>query len=194
MSPPRRLLSRLKVPAPRHIAKKKSFRSAPRIVSGRESDRCTLLIRLDSTMRFSPESCGIQLPGKSHARKFTAAIAMPTPKRTPASTRFEPPSPKAKVRPATTMATSERPRAMVLVKAVWSTLTAFSHGGVPARSLFCPQSWRTHRNLLLKECFQHSETQGALAPGAEMWWVRALSERKRESTAEVSQCRRAPLD
>jgi hypothetical protein len=26
-----------------------------------------------------------------------------------------------------------------------------------------------------------------------MWWVRALSERKRESTAEVSQCRRAPL-
>src|SRR6266568_3043918 len=72
-----------------------------------------------------------QLPGKSHDRKFTAAMAIPTPKSTPASTRFEPPSPKAKVRPATTMATSERPRAMVLVKACCSTLTAFSHGEVP---------------------------------------------------------------
>src|SRR5713101_49088 len=72
-----------------------------------------------------------QLPGKSHERKFTAAIAIPTPKSTPASTRFEPPSPKAKVRPATTIATRERPRAMVLVKACCSTLTAFSHGEVP---------------------------------------------------------------
>jgi hypothetical protein len=38
---------------------------------------------------------------------------------------------KAKVRPATTMATSERPRAMVLVKACCSTLTAFSQGEAP---------------------------------------------------------------
>src|SRR5580658_10134077 len=129
--PPNKLLSRLKVAAPRHMAKKKSFRSAPRIVSGRESDRCTLLIRLDSAMCCSPGSCVIQLPGKSQARKFTAAIAMPTPNSTPASTRFEPPSPKANVRPATTMATSERPRAMVLVNAVMRTLTAFSHGELP---------------------------------------------------------------
>src|SRR6202451_4472648 len=49
-SPPNRLLSRLKVAAPRHMAKKKSFRSAPRIVSGRESDRWTLLILLWSAM------------------------------------------------------------------------------------------------------------------------------------------------
>ena len=33
--------------APRHMAKKKSFRSAPRIVRGRESERCTRLIRAD---------------------------------------------------------------------------------------------------------------------------------------------------
>src|SRR5437868_8287447 len=72
-----------------------------------------------------------QLPGKSQDRKFTAAMAIPTPKSTPASTRFEPPSPKAKVRPASTMATRERPRAMVLVKACCNTLTAFSHGEVP---------------------------------------------------------------
>src|SRR6266704_3791965 len=78
-----------------------------------------------------PSGRRCQLPGKSHDRKFTAAMAIPTPKSTPASTRFEPPSPKAKVRPATTMATSERPRAMVLVKACWSTLTASSHGEVP---------------------------------------------------------------
>jgi len=55
-------------------------------------------------------------------------MAMPTPKRTPASTRFDPPSPKAKVKPETTMATSDSPRAMVLVKACCRTLTAFSHG------------------------------------------------------------------
>jgi len=49
--------------------------------------------------------------------EFTAAMAMPTPKSTPARTRFEPPSPKANVSPDTTIATSESPRAMVLVKA-----------------------------------------------------------------------------
>src|SRR5260370_4822112 len=44
------LASRLNVAAPRHMAKKKSFRSAPRIVSGRDSDRWTLLTRLASAM------------------------------------------------------------------------------------------------------------------------------------------------
>src|SRR5258708_24805501 len=53
MSPPSRLLIRLKVAAPRHMAKKKSFRSAPWIVSGRDSDRWTRLIRRASAMRFS---------------------------------------------------------------------------------------------------------------------------------------------
>jgi len=53
---------------------------------------------------------------------------MPTPKRTPASTRFEPLSPKAKVRLDTTIATKERPRAIVLVNACCRTLTAFSQG------------------------------------------------------------------
>src|SRR6185437_12742158 len=73
-----------------------------------------------------------QDPGNSQARKFTAAIAMPTPNNTPARTRFEPPSPKAKVRPDTTIATSDSPRAMVLVNAVSKTLTAFSQGELPA--------------------------------------------------------------
>src|SRR5580704_9957535 len=129
--PPNKLLSRLKVAAPRHMAKKKSFRSAPRIVSGRESERCTRLMRLGSAICCSIGTVRNQLPGKSHARKFTAAMAIPTPKSTPASTRFDPPSPKAKVSPATTIATSERPRAMVLVKAVSKTLTAFSQGELP---------------------------------------------------------------
>src|SRR5580658_10822874 len=75
--------------------------------------------------------CGYEA-GKSQARKFTAAMAMPTPKSTPASTRFEPPSPNAKVKPATTMETSERPRAMVVVNACIKTLTAFSQGEPPA--------------------------------------------------------------
>src|ERR1700730_2045968 len=72
-------------------------------------------------------SC-LRAHGKSQARKFPAAMAMPTPKSTPASTRFEPPSPNAKVSPDTTMATSESPRAMVVVKACCSTLAAFSQG------------------------------------------------------------------
>jgi hypothetical protein len=38
---------------------------------------------------------------------------------------------KANVRPDTTIATSESPRAMVLVNACCSTLTAFSHGELP---------------------------------------------------------------
>src|SRR6266702_6582667 len=72
-----------------------------------------------------------QSQGKSQAMKLTAAIAIPTPKRTPARTRFEPPSPNAKVRPDTTIATRERPRAIVLVNAVIKTLTAFSQGELP---------------------------------------------------------------
>ena len=63
--------------------------------------------------------------------KFTAAMAIPTPKSTPARTRFEPPSPNAKVNPDTTIATRERPRAIVLVNAVIKTLTAFSQGELP---------------------------------------------------------------
>src|SRR6202167_3479519 len=104
----------------------------------------------------SPLNMGIQLPGNFQDRKFTAAIAMPTPKRTPASTRFEPPSPKAKVRPATTIATSERPRAMVLVKAVIRTLTAFSQGEAPcanpgaAKSNVKPSEPRAERNQQLR--------------------------------------------
>jgi hypothetical protein len=37
-NPPSKLPRRLKVPAPTHIAKKKSLLSTPRIVSGREID------------------------------------------------------------------------------------------------------------------------------------------------------------
>jgi hypothetical protein len=51
----------------------------------------------------------LQVPGKSQDRKFTAAMAIPAPKSTPAGTRFEPPSPKAKVSPATTIATKDSP-------------------------------------------------------------------------------------
>src|ERR1700675_1358577 len=77
----------------------------------------------------------------------------------------------------------------------WVDLTGFELrlSGVPARPLFCPGAWGSHWNLLLNDCLQHSETPRALAPGAEMQWVRALSKRKRESTAEGSPCRRAPL-
>src|SRR5271156_1937631 len=52
-TPPSKLLRRLKVAAPRHMAKKNSFRSAPRIVRGRESDRCTRFILRISAMYFS---------------------------------------------------------------------------------------------------------------------------------------------
>jgi hypothetical protein len=75
---------------------------------------------------------GMHLACLERLKNFTAAMAIPTPKRTPARTRFDPPSPNANVRPDTTIATSERPRAMVLVNACCRTLTAFSHGELPA--------------------------------------------------------------
>ena len=46
------------------MAKKKSFRSAPRIVSGRDSERCTLLIRLASAMCVSPRDVRDSVAGK----------------------------------------------------------------------------------------------------------------------------------
>jgi hypothetical protein len=60
----------LNVAAPRHIAKKKSFRSAPRIVSGRDSDRCTLLIRLESAMCFSPRDVRESVAGKQPSEEI----------------------------------------------------------------------------------------------------------------------------
>jgi hypothetical protein len=136
------LPNKLKVAAPRHIAKKNSFLSAPRIVSGRDSDRCTrLTLRafiLSFALRYAFRLSSLLLsslsplhPGKSRERKFTAAIAIPTPNRTPARFRFEPPSPNANVSPATTIATKLNPRAIVLVNAVCNTFTAFSHGEFP---------------------------------------------------------------
>ena len=89
---------------------------------------------------------GAASQGKSHARKFTAAIAMPTPKRTPARTLLDPPSPKANVRPDTTMATSDNPRAMVLVNACCRTPTAFSQGEVPVCAKRGTASTRIKRN------------------------------------------------
>src|ERR1700681_4187769 len=109
-------------------------------------------------------------PGKNHARKFTAATAMPTPNSTPASTRFEPPSPKANVRPATTMATSERPRAMVLVKAVIRTLTAFSQGEAPcanagaAKSNVKPRVTRGERSQQLRTYLRRNSFIGEILP------------------------------
>src|SRR5580704_2421311 len=67
--PPNKLLSRLKVAAPRHMAKKKSFRSAPRIVRGRESERCTLFIRLAAAMRFSVRNVRESVAGKQPREK-----------------------------------------------------------------------------------------------------------------------------
>src|SRR5260370_9724584 len=58
------LASRLKVAAPRPMAKKKSFRSAPRIVSGGDSDRCTRLIRLASARCLSLRDAWVSAAGK----------------------------------------------------------------------------------------------------------------------------------
>src|SRR5216683_7750162 len=69
-SPPSKLLSRLNVAAPRHMAKKKSFRSAPRIVSGRDSDRCTLLIRLPSAMCLSLGDAGDLAAGEKPGQEI----------------------------------------------------------------------------------------------------------------------------
>src|SRR6185437_15759196 len=64
--------------------------------------------------------------------KFTAPTAIPTPKMTPASVRLAPPSPKANIKPPTTIATRASPVAIGPVKAVCSTCTACVHGELPA--------------------------------------------------------------
>src|SRR6202030_3743456 len=89
--------------------------------------------------------------GKSQAMKLTAAMAMPTPKRTPARTRFEPPSPKAKVSPDTTIATRDRPRAMVLVKACWRTPTAFSQGELAWANAGAPRNRAASESRITRE-------------------------------------------
>src|SRR5271169_5218413 len=63
-TPPSKLLSRLNVPAPRHMAKKKSFRSAPRMVRGRDSERCTRLIRLAFTIVVPVNRFRVPVSGK----------------------------------------------------------------------------------------------------------------------------------
>jgi hypothetical protein len=110
-------------------------------------------------------------------------MAMPTPKRTPASTRFDPPSPKAKVRPATTMATSERPRAMVLVKACCSTLTAFSQGEVPvcaragaARISVKAIMRNSERNHALPKCVQGIRFMSRFSMSLLSWKTATLRE------------------
>src|SRR5262249_24113479 len=70
-------------------------------------------------------------PGKSQDRKLTAAIAMPMPKTIPANMRLLPPSPKANIKPPTTIATRLRPLAIGPVKAFCSCCTAFSQGLPP---------------------------------------------------------------
>src|SRR5438552_5506720 len=58
------------VAAPRHMAKKKkSFRSGPTIVTGRDNDRCTLLIRLVSAVCFSLQDAGVSGAGKKPRRE-----------------------------------------------------------------------------------------------------------------------------
>src|ERR1700737_1646109 len=96
---------------------------------------------------------------------------MPTPKSTPARTRLEPPSPKAKVRPETTMATSESPRAMVLVNACCSTFTAFSQGELacakagaamtsPKSRKGTPRSERIRRRMMFVQTFMRNLGDG----------------------------------
>src|SRR5438105_644997 len=75
----------------------------------------------------SPPSCWIDtFHGNSQLMKLTAPMAMPTPKTMPAMRRLEPPSPKAKEMPPTTMAIRLRALEMVLVKLSFNTVTAFS--------------------------------------------------------------------
>jgi hypothetical protein len=72
--------------------------------------------------------------------------------------------PKAKVRPETTMATSESPRAMVLVKACCSTFTALSHGEFacakagtararPNAAIANPYATNRRRRTMPERCF-----------------------------------------
>ena len=113
------------------MAKKKSFRSAPRIVSGRDSDRCTLLIRLVPPC-VSPSDARDLVAGEKPRQEIHGGNG---------HADAEEDASKHTLRAAFTEGESEsghhdgneeKPRAMVLVNAVWRTLTAFSQGEFPA--------------------------------------------------------------
>src|ERR1700733_12174051 len=61
---------------------------------------------------------------KSHERKLTPPMAIPTPKMIPANMRLDSPSPNANISPPTTMAIRLNPFAIGPVKDACSTLTA----------------------------------------------------------------------
>src|SRR5258707_7463542 len=65
---------------------------------------------------------------KSKKRNQAAGIPLAPEERPGQAAPRTPLQARQKVAPETTMATSESPRAMVLVKACCNTLTAFSHG------------------------------------------------------------------
>jgi hypothetical protein len=69
--------------------------------------------------------------GKSQAMKLTASMAMPTTKYDSGEGLLGLTFAKANINPPTTIATRDNPVAIVPVKAVLRTLTAFSHGPPP---------------------------------------------------------------
>jgi len=107
------------------MAKRKGFRSGPRIVS--DNGRCTLLIRGCRHMLLPAGRRCFRWREKAK----TGSSLPGWPKSKPASPRFEPPSPKAKVSPATTIATKDSPLAIALLNACCGALTAFSQGDWP---------------------------------------------------------------
>jgi hypothetical protein len=119
------------VAAPKHKAKKKSFRLGPRIVS--DNDRSTLLI-VDSWLPPYASPCRtpvFQVPGKSQGRKFTAAMAIPAPKKHAGRHTLRATFTEGEGEPGHDNRNQGQPRAMVLVNACCRTLMAFSQRDWP---------------------------------------------------------------
>jgi hypothetical protein len=110
---------------------KKSFRSVPRIVSGRDNDRYTLLIRLVSAICFSLQDTGVSGAGKKPRQEVRCRDGHSDVEKHPGKHTLRAAFTEGEGDPATTNATRDSPRAIVLVNAFCRRLTAFSQGDWP---------------------------------------------------------------
>jgi hypothetical protein len=113
------------------MAKKKSFRSGPRIVTGRDNDRSALLIRLVYAICFSLQDTGVSGAGKKPRQEVRCRDGHSDAEKHPGKHTLRAAFTEGEGEAATTIATRDSPRAIVLENACCRTLKAFSQGDWP---------------------------------------------------------------
>src|SRR5882762_9649774 len=119
------------VAAPRHMAEKKSFRSAPTIVTGRDNVRCALLIRLVYAICFSLQDTGVSGAGKKPRQEVRCRDGHSDAEKHPGKHTLRAAFTEGEGEPGHDNRNQGQPCAIVLVNAFYRRLTAFSQGDWP---------------------------------------------------------------